>query len=54
MNTTIEKKDLLEYLALNEAKWKERKNLGQDVTHENFISDVILVYQWIIMDVEKM
>lgn len=50
----LNKTDILEKLSLSINKWKSLKNEKQDVTHENFIDDVILVYQWVMADIEKM
>lgn len=51
----IKKGDLLKDFDLKLARWKELKEKGNhDVTHENFIDDVILVYQWVLRDVERM
>lgn len=49
----IEKTDLLKMLALKKNKWQELKGKEYDATHENFISDVLLVYDWVINDIEK-
>lgn len=59
MRDTLEKVDILKMLDLNVNKWREikgneAKGHKQDVTHENFIDNVILVYEWIIRDVERM
>jgi len=48
------KKEVLEMLSLNKCKWMELKGKDQDVTQENFVDTVILVFDWIIADVEKM
>ena len=50
----ILKTDVLKMLDLKINKWRELKGQRQDVTHENFIDDVILVYEWVIGDIEKM
>ena len=50
----IKKVDLLKDFDLKLARWKELKAQGQhDVTHENFIDDVILVLGWVVGDIEK-
>lgn len=50
----LKKGDLLRDFDLKLAKWKEYKEKGQqDVTHENFIDDVILVLGWVITDIEN-
>ena len=55
MEETLKKKDVLEMICLNINKWPELKMKGtHDVTHENFIDDVLLVYQWVLRDIEKM
>ena len=55
MSDTIKKVDVLKMLDLNINRWKELKTQGSyDVTHENFIDDVILVYQMVHRDVERM
>ena len=54
MKNTLEKSDIIKMLDTNASKWRELKGREQDVTHENFIDNVILVYEWIIRDVERM
>ena len=55
MKDTLVKVDVLKMIDLNINKWQEMKGRGSyDVTHENFIDDVILVYQWVLRDVERM
>lgn len=54
MNDSKFKQDLLKKLSLDKCKWLEIKGKEQDVTQENFIDNVILVYDWIMSDVEKM
>ena len=55
MNETLNKVDVMKMIDLNINKWMEMKGRGSyDVTHENFIDDVILVYQWVLRDVEQM
>jgi len=58
MANTIDKKDLLMHLSLKKSKWmeiREKERMGeQNVTHENFINDVILTLDWIINDVTNM
>jgi len=54
MNEYIKKNDLLKDFALQRDRWKQIKNKDQDVTQENFIDNVILVYEWIIGDLERM
>lgn len=50
----IKKVDLLKDFDLKLARWKELKEKGHhDVTHENFIDDVILVLGWVLNDIEK-
>ena len=49
----ILKTDLLKMLALKKSKWCDMKGQHQDVTHENFIDDIILAFDWIINDVEN-
>ena len=51
---TINKEDLLKKLDMEKDKWKAIKGHDQDVTQDNFIDNVILVYEWIISDVERM
>ena len=58
-NEYIIKHDLLINLENQKSKWmeikgKDRKGKGQDCTHENFIDNVLLVYEWILSDIEKM
>ena len=52
-NEYILKVDLLKMLDLKKSKWCELKGKGHDVTHENFIDDIILAFDWIINDVEN-
>lgn len=58
MARTINKDEVLKRLDMERDKWKAIKrhdqNGTQDVTQENFIDNVILIYEWIIKDVEKM
>jgi hypothetical protein len=50
----IKKGDLLRDFDLKLSRWKELKEKGHhDVTHENFIDDVILVLGWVVGDIEK-
>lgn len=49
----IKKGDLLKDFNLKLSRWKELKDKEQDVTHENFIDDVILVLGWVLNDIEK-
>ena len=54
-DTYLKKTDVLKMIELNINKWNELKNQGsQDVTHENFITDVICAYQMMLRDVERM
>jgi len=53
-NTNIKKTDLLKYFSLKKNKWLEIKGRDHDVTHENFISDVIWVLDWVMNDIETM
>lgn len=58
MANTIDKKELLMMLSLKKSKWVEirekERNGEQDMTHENFINDVILTLDWVINDVTNM
>lgn len=54
MKNTLEKNDIIKMLDTNANKWRDLKGHEQDVTHENFIDNVILVYEWIIRDIERM
>lgn len=55
MGDTLNKVEVMEMIGLNINKWTELKGKGSyDVTHENFIDDVILVYQWVLRDIEQM
>jgi len=58
MTDTIRKDELLKRLDMERDKWKAIKrhdqDVLQDVTHDNFIDNVILIYEWVIRDVEKM
>jgi hypothetical protein len=53
-NEYILKTDILKMLDLKKNKWSELKGKGHDVTHENFIEDVLLVLDWLIYDVENL
>ena len=56
MTDTIRKCDIIKRLDMERDKWKAIKghDNGQDVTQENFIDNVILVYEWLIDDIQKM
>ena len=56
MTDTIRKSDLIRKLYMEKDKWRAIKghDSNQDVTQENFIDNVILIYEWIISDVERM
>ena len=54
MSEYLNKNEVLRMLDLNITKWTDLKGKEQDVTHENFIDDVILVYRWVLNDIEKM
>ena len=56
MADIIQKVELLKALTLKKTKWMalKSKDKEQDTTYENFISDVILVLDWVIDDVERM
>ena len=45
---------IMDMLHEKKAKWESMKGKNHDVTHENFIGDVVLTYEWIIGDIEKM
>jgi len=46
--------EILELLNLKKYKWQELKGKPQDVTHEDFINNVIWTYNDIIRDIENM
>lgn len=48
------KKDVLQMLSLKKNQWMELKGKEQDVTHENFVDNVILTLTWIMNDIERM
>lgn len=58
MTDTIRKDELLKRLDMERDKWKAIKRHDQDgtqdVTHDNFIDNVILIYEWVISDIEKL
>lgn len=54
MNETIRKGDIVSKLIMEREKWMAIKGHDQDVTQDNFIDNVLLVYEWIISDVERM
>lgn len=54
MTDTIRKEYIISRLIMEKEKWMAIKGHDQDVTQENFIDNVLLVYEWIISDVEKM
>lgn len=51
---SIPKNEILKMLSLKKNRWMELKDREQDVVHENFINNVLLVLDWIVSDVEKM
>ena len=54
MNDTIRKEYIISKLTMEKEKWMAIKGHDQDVTQDNFIDNVLLVYEWIISDVERM
>ena len=54
--TTTVTNRVLDMLNDKKAKWEEllKENSCQDVTHKDFITNTILVFEWIISDVEKL
>jgi len=48
------KKEVLEMLSLKKNQWMELKGKEQDLTHENFVDNVILTINWIMSDIERM
>lgn len=54
MSDTIRKEYIISRLIMEKEKWMAIKGHDQDVTQENFIDNVLLVYEWVIKDVEKM
>jgi hypothetical protein len=54
MNETIKKEVIISRLLMEKEKWMAIKGHSQDVTQDNFVDNVLLVYEWIISDVEKM
>lgn len=54
LNDYILKTDILEMIELKINKWNEIKGKHQDVTHENFIEDVLLTLNWVKSDIENM
>ena len=54
MNDTIRKEYIINKLIMEKEKWMAIKGHDQDVTQDNFIDNVLLVYEWIISDVERM
>jgi len=54
MNDTIRKEEIVSKLLKEKEKWMAIKGHDQDVTQDNFVDNVLLVYEWIIKDVEKM
>lgn len=53
MNEYMKKKDILKMLDLKKNKWNALRNKEQNVTHENFVEDVVLVLDWIMRDIEN-
>lgn len=45
--------DLIDHFEKKIKEWKDLKGNHYDVTHENFIDDVILVYEWVLSDIKK-
>lgn len=54
MREYIRRDDLLEMLNEKKNQWRSLKKEGQDVTHENFIDNVVLALEWVIDGVEKL
>lgn len=54
MNEYLNKKELLDLLSDKKNKWSELKGRDHDVTHENFIDNVLFTLGWIIRDIERM
>ena len=54
MTDMIRKDELLKRLDMERDKWKAIKGREQDVTQENFIDNIILIYEWVISDIERM
>ena len=54
MNDTIKKERIINHLLMEKQKWEAIKGHDQNVTQENFIDNVLLVYEWFISDIEKM
>lgn len=53
MNEYMKKKDILKMLDLKKNKWNALRNKEQNVTHKNFVEDVVLVLDWIMRDIEN-
>ena len=53
-NAYIKKENILKTFEEKMTRWKEIKGEGQDVTYENFIDNVILVYSWVMDDISRM
>lgn len=54
MKEYILKEDLLNILKAKKDAWRNLKGKEQDVTHENFIDNVLLALEWISDEVENM
>lgn len=50
-NEYILRTDILKLLDLKKNKWSALKGKEYDVTHENFIDDVLLVLDWVMDDI---
>ena len=48
------KKEVLEKLSLKKSKWMEIRGKEQDVAQADFVTNVILVLDWVMRDVERL
>ena len=53
MKEYISKDQLVTILEEKKAKWDSLKGKEQDVSHENFICDIILSIDWLISDINR-
>ena len=51
---TINKAELLSHFDHERATWLAMKDKPQNVMHDKFIEDVILVLDWVLSDIENM
>ena len=53
-NEYISKEEIIKWLDSNVEAWSRLQGRQQDVTTENFVENALLVYRWIISEVENL